>query len=191
MTTRVTLHELLDADARETGLARRAAGALERAVNHPDFAGRVAAAPYRETRYSDGTGYRSLPPAEIQTIIAEGRERGTEADNEIDLAIRIVPLPEDVIGSTTPGVLPFCTARWFIDGCRKHEDLVSLARHFIHEWLHVAGFVHFPDNDARGDVPYLIGDIVRDLLLQAGLPENPRLAEALEKGHCGAAGKKS
>src|SRR5687768_4301825 len=139
MTIKVILHEVAGADARQLGLARRAAAALERALNHPEFAGRVAAAPYKETRFSDGARDCSIAPSEIEGIIASGAERGTEADAEIDLRIRVAPLPEGVVGETTPGTLPFRTARWFLEGCRHQEDVVTLARHFIHEWLHVAG----------------------------------------------------
>ena len=41
---------------------------------------------------------------------------------------------------------------------------MSLAAHFIHEWLHVIGFYHFPGNEARNDVAYNVGNAVEKLL---------------------------
>jgi ABC-type nitrate/sulfonate/bicarbonate transport system substrate-binding protein len=51
----------------------------------------------------------------------------------------------------------------------------------IHEWLHVAGFVH---QGKKGDAPYVVGAIVRAILkgeafLEAH--EEPEAAEALDE----------
>jgi hypothetical protein len=183
---RVILHELAGADARQRGLAMRAAAALEEAVNDPDFERRVGSAPFKATMFSDGERSWPVPPARIYDCIKSGRERGTAADSGIDLAIVLADLPEGVVGETTPGKLPFRTARWFVDGCVEDEDVVSPACHFIHEWLHVAGFYHCPDNSARGDVSYLVGDIVRDLLQARDHRMSARMARLLEDAGCGA-----
>ncbi len=188
MAIKVTLYDVLDASPAEADLAQRAAAALAAALNHPDFAGLVAAAPYSGTWFSDGRRSWSVPPAEVYAFIASGAERGTGKDEEVDLAVRLDSMPAGVIGSTTPGVLPFRTARWFILGCIEERDLVSPACHFIHEWLHVAGFYHQPDNRARGDVAYLVGDIVADLLRREGYHQSARMARLLEDAGCGAAG---
>ena len=127
-----------------------------------------------------------MPAARIYRCIRSGRERGTATDGEIDLAVRLAELPEGVVGETTPGKLPFRTARWFIQGCVEDDDVVSPACHFIHEWLHVAGFYHSPDNKARGDVSYLVGDIVRDLLRARDHRMSERMARLLEEAGCGA-----
>ena len=182
----VTLHVLEGADARQRRLAGRAAAALRQAVNDPDFEPRVRAAPYEATRFSDGGKSWPVPPAQVYDRIRSGAERGTAADGAIDLAIVLADLPKGVVGETTPGKLPFRTARWFIDGCVEEEDVVSPACHFIHEWLHVAGFYHCPDNAARGDVSYLVGDIVRELLLARGHGMSARIAAELEQAGCGA-----
>jgi len=129
-----------------------------------------------------------VPPDEVIRLIAAGAERGTQPDGKIGLRVKLDTLPAGVVGSTELGMLPFRTAIWFVDGCHEQGDVISLARHFIHEWLHVAGFYHYPDNQARGDVPYVIGDIVRGLLLRdKGLAENPRMARMLDEASCGAA----
>ena len=186
MTIRVTLHELAGADEAQLVLARRAAAALQEAVNDPAFEGRVAAAPYKATMFSDGDKSWSVPPAYVYSIIESGAERGTAEDREIDLEVRLDDLPKGVVGETTPGKLPFRTARWFIQGCVEDDDVVSPACHFVHEWLHVAGFYHCPDNRARGDVSYLVGDIVRDLLRARDHRMSERMARLLEEAGCGA-----
>ena len=186
MTILVTLHALEGADARQRSLATRSAAALQEAVNDPEFERRVGAAPYKATMFSDGDRNWAVPPSEIYAYIRSGAERGTAPDGEIDLAVRLADLPEGVVGETTPGKLPFRTARWFLDGCVEDGDVVSPACHFIHEWLHVAGFYHSPDNKARGDVSYLVGDIVRDLLRARGHRMSARMARLLEEAGCGA-----
>ena len=34
----------------------------------------------------------------------------------------------------------------------------------MHEWCHVSGFYHWPDNKARGDTAYVVGRLVREAL---------------------------
>ena len=38
-----------------------------------------------------------------------------------------------------------------------------MARHLIHEWMHVAGFFHERHGPDQKGVPYVVGDIVRNL----------------------------
>ena len=186
----VTLHELIDAGPRQTALVSQSCQLLQTALNDPNFVPMVANATYRETRFRDANGQtRSIPPAELPGFIASGAERGTPGDNEIDLKIKLARLRRGVVGSTIPGRLPFRTAYWFINGCLAEEDAISPARHFIHEWLHVAGFYHYPNNSAREDVPYVVGDIIRQLLSQnKALHESTAMAQALDQADCGADG---
>lgn len=144
-------------------IARRACAALEQALNHPSFAGRVASAPYLETRFWDEDWNSfSVPPQEVYNYIASGAEMGTAGDSTIDIEVCL--MKRNDVGGTVPGELPFYTSYRFIDGCIEWDDYISLAEHFIHEWLHVAGFHHHPDNDAREDVPYTVHEIVGDIL---------------------------
>lgn len=187
---KVTLHELIDAGPRQNALITQSCALLQTALNDPDFPTMVTGASYRETRFRDANGQsRSIPPAELAAFIAAGAERGTPGDQEIDLKIRLARLKRGVVGSTIPGQLPFRTAYWFINGCLAAEDAISPARHFIHEWLHVAGFYHYPGNSAREDVPYVVGDIIRQLLgRNKSLNESNTMAAALDQADCGADG---
>lgn len=163
MPIKVTLHEISNAGPKQTDIANRACSALETALNHRDFERRVASATYRETRFRDSQGNsRSVPPEEIYGFVASGMERGTPEDQEIDLKVKLARMRS--VGSTVPGRLPFRTSYWFINECIAENDPASLAAHFLHEWLHVSGFYHYPGNSAREDVPYVLGGIVTDLL---------------------------
>ncbi|WP_158621393.1 hypothetical protein [Corallococcus aberystwythensis] len=165
MTVKVTLHELMDAGPKQKSIAQRACVSLEEALNHPEFSARVAKAKYKETRFRDADGRTlSVPADKVHSYVVSGAERATPSDSEIDLKIQLDRIKVGVLGATTPGKLPFRTAYWFINDCIKTDDVASLASHFIHEWLHVAGFYHHPNNKARGDVPYEVGRIVRELI---------------------------
>jgi hypothetical protein len=76
----------------------------------------------------------------------------------------LVPKKRPTVGSTTLGRNPVRTGYWFINAAAQRSDAVSVARHMMHEWLHIAGFYHYPNNSARGDVPYALGDLVREIL---------------------------
>lgn len=168
---------------------RNAATALERAINDPAFNDLVLEAKYKETRFKPSSARTVVrkTPAEILAIITGGIERGSTADGQISLKItRDDTIKPDVVGVTTTGRLPFRTAGWFIDAAVQSGDLVSPARHMIHEWLHVAGFVHKRNNGWRPDVAYLVGGIVRTILLDEAkvaateLFEDPELAKAVD-----------
>ena len=57
-----------------------------------------------------------------------------------------------MLGGTALGCQPIHPARWFVDRCIAAGDAVNLAGHFMHEWMHLSGFYHWPDNKARGVV---------------------------------------
>lgn len=133
------------------------------AVNDSKFAAELNAA-----QFSGGTQFRlkngnivSKSKAEILTIVRDGIERATASDSEIDMAIVVKPQPKGVVGSTYLGKQPIMPAIWFVNQCVAKGDGVSMARHLIHEWLHVAGFFHQSSGPNQGDVPYVVGDIVR------------------------------
>lgn len=184
---RVTLHSIANAGPKQTAIAQAACALLETALNDPGFPERVRAETYRETRFSDGSSWRSVPVADLAEMILGGAERGTEADGEIDLKVELDGFKRGILGSTTPGKLPFRTAYWFINDCIEYDEPAELAGHLIHEWLHVCGFYHWPDNRARDDVAYHVGNIVRDLA-RGGNKKPSAMPDWLGQGACGAAG---
>lgn len=164
MAIKVTLHSLGNAGPKQIAIANAACALLEQAVNDPSFTAKVLDAFYRETRFAEASGAsRSVPVADLPAFIADAAERGTAPDGEIDLKVNLDTFRRGILGSTIPGVLPFRTAYWFINDCIKYDEPAELAGHFMHEWLHVCGFYHWPNNSARDDVAYNLGNIVRAL----------------------------
>jgi hypothetical protein len=162
--------EIKGADERQRRFIQRAIERLGEAVAEPDFLRRVADASYVETRWTPLHGqWRALTGAKIAERIELGLERGRDADGVLEFSFDLVDLPgpesgRQVLGSTALGCQPIHPARWFIDRCAAASDAVNLASHFMHEWMHLSGFYHWPDNKARGDAAYVVGRLVREAL---------------------------
>lgn len=145
---------------------------LEKAINDPSFGERLLKLKFTSTRFRKSNGIvEEKSNEDILKIIREGIERPNRNDepkpkNQIELRVVLVPKKKPTVGSTVLGKLPIRTGYWFVNAAARRPDAVSIARHLMHEWLHVAGFYHYPDNSARGDVPYEVGSLVRDLLHQ-------------------------
>ena len=172
MSITVALQTLDGANPRQDAFVRLAVERLAEAVAQPAFLARIESAGYTETRWAPEQGrWRALTPQEISARVREGCERGTEPDGTIDLWLDLIDLPppssgKQVLGSTALGTTPSRTARWFVDLCAERGDAVNLAGHLLHEWAHVSGFYHWPDNRARGDVAYVLGRLVREALAE-------------------------
>lgn len=166
----VVLRAVEGADAAQRCFIERGIGRLGEAIANPDFLPAVSRADYVETRWSPLHGqWRALSGQEIAARIAAGTERGSDPDGVLEFAFALVDLPgpetgHPVLGSTALGCLPIHPARWFIDRCAQAGDTVNLASHFLHEWMHLSGFYHWPDNKARGDAAYVVGRLVREML---------------------------
>ena len=193
MPVSVNLRDVHGATQREREVFDRAAANLERAINHRQFAAKVLNAPYEEIFFRPrGSRNRiTKTPRDVLRAIQGGVERDTSPDSELDIEIRIdASIRPNVTGSTTPGRLPWRTARWFVNSFahRRRPDTVTPARHLVHEWLHVAGFVHRRNNGYRKDPPYLVGAIVRELLRDRTLApdahEDPEVAAEFEASKC-------
>ena len=158
------------ADSAQSSFIERAIARLGEAVAAPDFLWAIAAASYVETRWTPLHGrWLALTPAEIAERVAGAAERGKTSDGvlEFEFALADLPGPESgsiVLGRTALGCQPIHPAKWFVDRCRAAGDAVNLASHFMHEWMHLCGFYHWPDNKARGDAAYVVGRLVRETL---------------------------
>lgn len=186
----VTLHQVTGADPRQRAHIDRAVECLTRAVNDPAFAQGVIAARYRETRWqASGGGWHALTPDQILKRVQAGRERGTPIDATIDLHLDLIDTEPGVLGSTTLGKLPIRPGRRFIDACVASGDVAQLAGHLLHEWCHVSGFFHHPDNAARGDTAYVLGDLVRAIAeRQSDVLGAPEIAAIVAAEGCGCDG---
>ena len=165
MAVSVKLHKLEFAGPKQTAITQLACQRLETALNDPAFPQRVLTATYTARwRVMEKGPDQQIEPQQILDMIMGGREAGKRANGEIDLYIQFKPMMQGVLGSTTLGKFPIQTAYWFVNSCIADNDPDNLAAHFMHEWMHVAGFYHLGGNGARGDVAYVIGQIVLDLL---------------------------
>lgn len=171
MAPKVLLHSVKGASGDGLRFIERAIERLDEAVAAPQFLAAVEAADYVETRWTPLQGqWIAYSGAEIAARIAAGIERGSDpGDGVLDFSFELADLPgpdsgRQVLGSTSLGCQPIHTARWFVDRCMAAGDAVDLASHFMHEWMHLSGFYHWPDNKARGDAAYVVGRIVRETL---------------------------
>ena len=119
----------------------------------------------RKTRFETASGESvQVPVDEIYNYLLSGAEGGSSSGGRIAIEVCLKSFEKGVLGSTALRESPFYTSYWFINSCIENEDPESLAAHFIHEWLHVIGFYHFPGNSARNDVAYNVGNAVKKLL---------------------------
>jgi hypothetical protein len=160
---KVTLHSLKGAGEKQQMLARRAVVELEWALNHPSFADRVRHKQFTRWHRNEQHRETELPVEEILIIIESGRELYSDADHEIDLSVRLKLMPR-AVGKTPIGGPIIRTAYWFINDCVRDDNPAELAAHWMHEWLHVAGFYHRGGNDAREDVPYVVGEVILEMV---------------------------
>lgn len=165
MATSVKLNKIESAGPKQAAITQRACELLQLALNHPSFPDRVKGASYTATwRQEPGGATAQTGAGRILRLILDGVESGTAQDFEVDLHVKLVKLRRGIVGSTALGAFPIRTSYWFINSCIADDDAVGLAAHFMHEWMHVAGFYHHRSNRARGDVAYRLGEIVARIL---------------------------
>jgi len=126
----------------------------------------------RSFRTVDGQSIEA-DTARVRQIVSTGRERYNsctaptprpDKDGQLDIDLVLVPKNRPTVGSTVLGKQPVRTGYWFVNAAAAVDNGVGIARHLMHEWLHIAGFFHAGGNKARGDVPYAVGDLVSRIL---------------------------
>lgn len=197
MALSVRLVGIEGANSEQTAFVERAIARLGEAVAGPGFLPAIAAASYVETRWTPLHGrWLALTPGDIAERVAGAAERGNAADGVLEFRFELADLPGPesgriVLGSTALGCQPIHPARWFVERCMAAGDAVNLASHFMHEWMHVCGFFHWPDNKARGDTAYVVGRIVRETLESRYAAEiDPEITELMHdiETDCGCRG---
>jgi hypothetical protein len=163
---KVVLHEIRNAGPKQTDIAQRAAALLERVVNLPEFQARVAETQYTYIARQDGDD----APADVLTAIRNGVELGTAADGSIDLTVSLEVFRyghlfpnHATIGKTPPGGPVIRTSYWWINRWIAKDDVAALAGHFMHEWMHVAGYTHRTTSGEPLDVAYAVGNIAEQM----------------------------
>lgn len=156
--TKVVLTFESDPDRIEFG--KNACLLLESIINKQSFQNRVLNANFsgRSFRQDDGTMITADNRYILQQILT-GKELGGSANNSIDLRVEIEKLGRKIVGRVTPPNPLITTNSTFFNYWFKKGDTLSLAAHWIHEWLHVSGFRHASSDPDKKDVSYLIGII--------------------------------
>lgn len=134
---------------------------LQRIVNDPIFAEKIQTAQFSSRRFVQDNGTVINATNElISQIISGGKESKTDPDGVINLQVAIRKLGSSTVGSVMPPSPLITTNITFFENWESEGDTLSLAAHWLHEWLHVAGFRHASRRPNRTDVSYLVGTLV-------------------------------
>jgi len=158
------LVQIIDGTTEQQTHAESCAKILEEIVNHAEFEKKVKQTKFANpTRWDENRRYVKVTNDEILQIIKQGRERGTMDDNQINLMVALKQLSDRTVGSVRPGELLITTNISFFDRWTAASDYISLAAHWLHEWLHIAGFLHKSWLVNRRDISYAIGRIAVEI----------------------------
>lgn len=157
--TQVQLLAMANFNEWQTAKAEQARKLIEQAINTDGFQRAVLDAVFLDTRLekSNGEVVPRLTNAQILATILEGRERGSVVDGIVGLRVELYyKLLSSVIGHYDPPTI-YTNTRFF-----NPSDPIHIAGHWMHEWLHAAGFLHDYDRSTRRpqSVPYLVGELV-------------------------------
>jgi hypothetical protein len=177
---KVTLHELTNAGEKQKNYVSRAVTLLEEVVNSKDFRDAVAQAKFSHINRSGGDNRRES----ILRYLLEGVELGTAPDNEIDLRINLRTfyygfgpfrtINKKTVGSANLGGPVIHTNYYHINDWILKEDVASGVGHWLHEWMHVAGYSHATAAGDENDVAYAIGALAENIAWKR-LGAQPRL----------------
>ena len=146
----------------ERKFADEAVRLITKIVNDKEFIERVKQGKYSRAKFETedfGKFKDPIPNEEIVELILKGKEQVSEANKKIDLKVKLTTtLPDNIYGSTPIRKTYFRTNRKFFKRWMNDDDPLSLAAHWFHEWLHVAGFRHIKINGDpdRKDAVYKI-----------------------------------
>ena len=157
----VTIQSLENASGAQQAYAEAASNWLEDIVNRPEFADGVQHATYNPTLFRMDTG-QDVPVTNdiLWQCIAGGREWQQPFDAEIDLQARLEPMAANVLGGVTPPSSLIVTNTLFFNQWMNANDMLSLAAHWFHEWLHTAGVLHQSATADYNDAVYVLGYLV-------------------------------
>jgi hypothetical protein len=146
-----------------------AEGVITATIQRPEFREMVLAAPYSYRRRKTGAGRWDEPaPNVIYDLIWNGKEMLDGEPGKLDLWVKIIQIADpDVMGSVAyAGAKVIRTDVDFFNSWVEHGKAGVLAAHWLHEWMHVAGFAHRKDVTKpvrRKDVPYTVAKILKKM----------------------------
>ena len=159
--TKVKLNSIINADEKQIKFAADAIKILEDVINDKNFISKIRETKFSRSRYVDNNGnINDIDNETIVDIIMEGKEQNTQIDNQIQLEIELKKLGRKTLGRVIPPYPLITTNILYFDFWIEKKDPLSLAAHWMHEWLHVAGFRHLTKKPDVNDVNYTIGKLV-------------------------------
>lgn len=163
MVIEVQLGWIKNAGPKQESMAKRTIDSIRYALNHPDFKSLLLSRKFRELKFQPPGGeLLSLTPEEAYEKLQDGAELGGTKDGVITIKVRLANTRS--VGYWNPGDDYFTTSYRTINRSISSGSNSGLAANFIHEWCHVAGFRHYPNNSARDDMAYHTGSIVSRLI---------------------------
>ncbi|WP_164020859.1 hypothetical protein [Pyxidicoccus trucidator] len=189
---KVTLQSFENATQGQQSFGLSTTRYLEDMVNDPTFLGRLISVPYTRNIYFPNDKYQiEATNDDLVRVITGGLEwRAIPSgvpDNEIDLQVKLVPNEDGILGGAdhpdpTIKTNPVYYNRWY-----EANDWLSLAGHWFHEWLHVAGFQHAyreagvgPD---FGDAVYVVGNLLVEVARERAEVQKSGVPSRLGQGY--------
>lgn len=164
--TTVVLHNFNSNNPEHHSFAEQSADTLNKIVESAEFYAEIEKLKFRYSRrrLDNGQYQQSTSAAEVVQLLKAGKELSSSPDNTIDLSVSIKRFPKrTTVGAVYPPSPIIHTSDRFFNRWMERQDPVSLAAHWIHEWLHIAGFKHKPkkfwQKPERRDVAYLVGNL--------------------------------
>ena len=150
---------------------------LKTILNAPAFLPLVRTTAYSSSRFqTDDDRLVEASNDEIVTLIQTGKEYQTPANGTVDIAVSLDQLGQRVMGGSTPPNPLITTNTLFFDDWQATGDALSLAAHWFHEWLHVAGLRHRHRRPDFQDAVYQIGEMVVTVGQQQAPPPPQQVA---------------
>ena len=163
----------------QLAFAHRTAGTLLHIINDTRFQELVQNGNYTGRRFRlDGSPARYIQANNTRILnqILTGKEWNVPADGNVNLKLTLGPTNPGAIGYVRPPSPLITTNPAFYNRCMNNNSPVSLAAHWMHEWMHVSGFRHRRGGAVdRNDVPYKIGSfVVQVARAQAAVENHPQ-----------------
>jgi len=148
-------------------LANQAVRLIDIVVNDgssDNFLAQVLSGSYTYSGYRDDDGTLSeVGNSVFVDVIRGGKETKQPVDNVINLQVALERYASSrYLGYVNPPEPLITTNTNWID--LPYIDPLSVAAHWMHEWLHVAGFEHYSDEDVdESDAVYSIGYMFEEI----------------------------
>lgn len=160
---KVELGYIKNAGPKQTAIAEEAVKSIEKAINHSKFRDTLIDRRWDALMFrKPGARLVELSPEDAYEKLMDGSELSGVKDGIITIKCRLASRRD--VGGWNPYNDYFETAYWMINQEIRRGSHYQLAANFIHEWCHVAGFWHYPNNRARNDMPYNTGSAVAEIL---------------------------